>query len=474
MRIINVILCLLFILIFFSNCAVNPVTGKNELMLVSEAQELSLGTKYDKEIVKEYGLYNDKKLNNYILSVGKKLLKYVHRPNLKYHFRVVDRAEVNAFAIPGGYVYVTRGLLAYLNNEAQLAGVLGHELGHINARHSAKQMTKSIFAQLGLTVGAVAFPQIENFSNIISEGVKLLFLKFSRDDEKEADYLGAYYSSNAGYDSYEMANFFKTLERLTSKGKGRLPEWFSTHPSPVNRIIKVRNQTKDIQKKLHFSNYIIKKRRYLSKINGLIFGNNPLDGYREKGYFYHPVLKFKFRLPDNWKMENSPQKVILISDKKDSAIIFHVTEGNFNNVIDKYLSHTALKTYSYKKIKVNGYNAVKTISILKGKNFVVISYFILKQGNIYQFDSIYKNYNEKYRYIPLSFSNIKNLSKLKKKPERIFIAKVKYSSKLKNILHYYGITDPKQIDKISLINGKFPETFIKKGEWIKIIYNDGT
>ncbi len=458
-----------FLLFLMIGCSINPVTGKHELMLVSESQEIAIGKKSDKEIVQEYGIYNNKILSDYVSTIGNKLLKYVHRKELKYHFRVLNSIQVNAFALPGGYVYITRGLLAYLNNEAQLAGVLGHELGHINARHSAKQMTNAMLAQIGLAAGMIAVPELKSFANLISEGVKLLFLKFSRDDENQADYLGVYYSSKAGYNSLEMANFFKTLKRLEPPKNQSLPEWALTHPSPLHRVAKVTDETYKVRKKLYYKQYITNRKNYLSKINGLVFGEDPREGYIENGYFYHPVLKFKFIVPKNWKIENSPSKVLMASNKKDSLIIFHLArENNLNEVVNKYLSNKNLKTFYYKKIKINGLYAAKTISVIRNNKLVLISYFINKDDKIYEFDCVYKNYNEKYGYIPNSFSNIFDFKKLNKKPKRIFVVPAPFSATFKTMLKKYKVNN-KIIKKLAILNGIYPETFIKKGTLLKII-----
>ena len=133
---------ILIILAWFISCAVNPVTGKRELMLLTESDELAMGQQTDQAVIQEYGVYNDPDLNAYVNRLGQEMAKKTHRPQLNYSFKVLDTPVVNAFAVPGGYVYFTRGILGYLNNEAEFAGVLGHELGHINARHSAAKYSQ--------------------------------------------------------------------------------------------------------------------------------------------------------------------------------------------------------------------------------------------------------------------------------------------------------------------------------------------
>src|SRR5215471_13551177 len=165
-------------------CVRNPVTGRRQIVLVSEAQEIAMGRESDREVRQQYGIAEGEALQNYIETVGRKLVKVSHRPNLEWHFTVVDSPVVNAFAIPGGYVYITRGILAYLGNEAELAGVVGHEIGHVTARHSVRQITRQELAQLGLGVGSVLSPAIGQFGNLAESGIGIVFLRFSRDDER--------------------------------------------------------------------------------------------------------------------------------------------------------------------------------------------------------------------------------------------------------------------------------------------------
>ena len=160
------VLWLIFILGFIISCAVNPVTGKRELMLVSSADEAALGKSTDKQVVEQYGIYDDPNLQGYLAEVGNKLAVNSHLPDLQYNFKVVDSEILNAFAVPGGYVYFTRGIMAHLNSEAEMAGVMGHEIGHITARHTAKQITSQQIAQFGIGVGSILSETFSKYSNL--------------------------------------------------------------------------------------------------------------------------------------------------------------------------------------------------------------------------------------------------------------------------------------------------------------------
>ena len=206
---------------------------------MSVAQEKALGASYDPQVVSQFGVYNDEKLQKFISEKGKKMAAISHRPGLDYQFKVVDSPVVNAFAVPGGYVYFTRGIMAHFNNEAEFAGVLGHEIGHVTARHSAKQYSQQMLAQLGFVVGMVASEKFRQYSDLASVGLQLMFMKFSRGHESQSDKLGVEYSTAIGYNAHEMANFFKTIERIQVQAGASVPTMLSTHPDPGDRYNRV-------------------------------------------------------------------------------------------------------------------------------------------------------------------------------------------------------------------------------------------
>src|SRR2546423_1096942 len=224
-------------------CATNPATGARQFMLVSESQEIAMGRDYDKQVVASIGLYADSALQRYIQQFGMRLAATSERPNLPWTFHVVDDPVVNAFALPGGFIYVTRGILAHLNSEAGLAGVVGHEIGHVTARHSASQMTKQQLAQVGLVVGSIASSEFGRYAGLASQALGVLFLKYSRDNERQADDLGLRYMRRVNYDPREMPHVFEMLTRVSqTQGGGRVPEWLAPHPRPQNRGARTRQQ----------------------------------------------------------------------------------------------------------------------------------------------------------------------------------------------------------------------------------------
>src|SRR5438034_2746379 len=266
----------------FTGCARNPVTGKRQIVLVSESQEIAMGQASDPQVRREYGVADTPALQSYVQTMGRKLVRVSHRPNLEGHFTVVDSPVVNAFAIPGGYVYLTRGILAYLGNEAELAGVMGHEIGHVTARHSVRQMTREQLAQIGLGVGSVLSPTFGQFGNLAQSSAGLLFLRFSRDDEREADRLGVEYAARAAYDPREVSNFFDVLGRLSAANdRQTIPGWLSTHPDPPQRVQATRMLAEEWIQMLGLTEerMAVDRDAFLRAIDGTVFGNNPREGF---------------------------------------------------------------------------------------------------------------------------------------------------------------------------------------------------
>ena len=314
----------------FSSCVRNPVTGKRDLMLMSEGQEIAMGKQSDPEIQSFFGIYEDKDLQKFIKEKGQAMAKVSHRPDLPYEFKVVDSPVVNAFAVPGGFIYFTRGIMAHFNNEAEFAGVLGHEIGHVTARHSAKQYSKAMLAQVGMVAGMVISPEFRQFADLANTGVSLLFLKFGRDAESQSDRLGVEYSTQIGYDAQEMAGFFNTLKRLQEQRGGEaVPTFMSTHPHPQDRFNKVTKLAEKWQQKANLTNPEINRESYLRMIDGLIYGEDPKQGFVENNIFYHPVMKFQFPLPRDWSFQNTPAQVQMAQKDGKAMMAFRLGAGKF-------------------------------------------------------------------------------------------------------------------------------------------------
>ena len=300
-------------------CVRNPATGSRQLSLVSESQEIGMGRDFDKQVDAAIGLYADSSLQRWIQAFGKRLADLSERPNLPWTFRIVDDSAVNAFALPGGFIYVTRGILAYLNSEAQLAGVVGHEIGHVTARHAAQQITKQALAQLGLAAGSIASPSVGQYANLASGALGVLFLKYSRDAERQADDLGLRYMERAGYDARELPGVFEMLGRVTSAAGGdRMPGWLATHPDPGDRRERITKELAAVPAESLGTR--VDREPYLRRIEGLVVGTDLREGYFKGSRFVHPGLGFEITFPDGWTQTNERKAVTALALSRDAVI----------------------------------------------------------------------------------------------------------------------------------------------------------
>ena len=299
-------------------CAVNPVTGRKEIMLISENQEVEMGKSTDQSIRSQFGLYADPELAAYVDRVARRMVPFLHRPNLVYHFAVLDTPVENAFAAPGGYVYVTRGLLAMMNSEAELATVLGHELGHVNARHSARQMSSQLLLMGGVVLGSALSEDVAKVAPYMLVGLQVLFLKFSRSDEYQADSLGIAYSRQARYSAAQMIPFFASIQKLEERAGGglRLPNFLSTHPLTARRIEEAKALLEPADAQLE-----VKRGEMLARVDGLVYGEDPRQGFVDGNAFFHPEMRFALAIPDGWTVQNTPRQVILVSKDEKAAVI---------------------------------------------------------------------------------------------------------------------------------------------------------
>ncbi len=305
-------------LLALAGCATNPVTGRHELSLVTANQELAIGREGHAAIVAEYGVYDEPRLAAYVDSVGQALARVSHLPQLKWTFTVLDDPVVNAFATPGGYIYITRGILAHLNSEAQLAGVLGHEIGHVTARHTAQRITQQQLAGLGLTLASAFSEGFRRYGEAAQSALQLVFLKYSRDDETQADELGVSYSARAGYDPREIPATYAMLKRVGERESQRLPAFLSTHPDPGDREARTRQlATAAVAGK---SGLEIRGRAYLARLDRLVFGRDPRQGYFEGEHYYHPQLGFQLSLPAGWKTQDTHASVTAMEPQQHAGV----------------------------------------------------------------------------------------------------------------------------------------------------------
>ncbi|RME01905.1 MAG: peptidase M48 [Calditrichaeota bacterium] len=468
---------LILLSLFFSSCARDYVTGKRTFSLVSESREIEIGREADPQIIAEFGLYDDPKLAAYIDSLGQAIARVSHRPNLKYTFRVVDSPIVNAFALPGGWVYFTRGILAHFNSEAELAGVMGHEVGHVVARHGAEQMSKAQLAGLALNVGAAVSANFRRLSRVAEMGLGLLFLKFSRGQESEADLLGVEYSTRLGYNAHQMANFFKTIARISEKSGQSIPSFLSTHPNPRDREVRIHQLTDEWQKKIAFHPNHRRKIDYLRRIDGIVYGNDPRQGFVENGMFYHPQFRFQFPVVRGWQVNNSPSAVQMVNKDQTAGIQFTLGKGRSpREAADNFLSNVQAEVIEKKSLSIHGMPAMRVEAILtsQNQNMQVLSHFILKDGQIFVFHGFtsqksFDKYVDTFNRVARGFDRLRNRAALSKKPLRVRIRRVRKAGNLATVLKRMG-AKPRQLDELAILNGLDLKDPVPRGAWIKILH----
>lgn len=459
------------------SCARNPVTGKRQLVFMSTAQEIAMGKESDPQIMAFFGTYEDEKLQQFITEKGLEMAAISHRPNLAYEFKIVDSPVINAFAVPGGYVYFTRGIMAHFNNEAEFAGVLGHEIGHITARHSVIQQRNQLLGQIGLLAGIILVPEISQFVEPLSQGMQLALMSFGRDAERQSDKLGVEYSSRVGYDAVEMAGFFRTLERQqANSGGGDIPDFLSTHPSPAERNVTVAKLAGEWQEKLKLEDPTINRNSYLQRIDGLIVGEDPTQGFVENNVFYHPVLKFQFPIPAGWSTQNTPQQVQMVPKSGDALMILMLAQGNSldeagRGILDQY------KLDMVESTKANR-NNLETLVILADQkqeqgtvrvlitliNYGGIIYNMMGVGELSKFPT-YRNLMESSMR---SFAELKDSEKLNRKPDVLRIKTLPRAMTLEAALKSYSMPE-NRFEELALLNGMLLTDQIPANTMIKVI-----
>jgi len=470
-----------FALVFFlclaaASCAINPVTGKKELSLISEEQEIALGKQTDVEIQQQYGVYSDPGLNDYVQSVGKPLGSYTHRPQLDYHFAVLDTPVVNAFALPGGYVYVTRGILALMTSEAELAVVLSHELGHVNARHSVKRMSEMMLVQTGLAIGGAVSKTFADISGLASVGIQLFLLKYSRDDERQADALGVAYARKGNYNPAEMITFFASLEKYGDlSGKGHaLPGFLSTHPLTSERIQNVKFMLAETDQGLE-----IKSKAYLRRIDGLVYGDDPRQGYVEGQTFYHPEMAFSFSIPSGWTLNNTPSQVVLISKDENAALILQAekTQEKLADYARKKAAEIkGSQLVSEDHLTVRGLPSFHQLYDISQENTETLRMrlsLIRKGAYVYTFSALapasgFKSYDPDFRRSTQSFAEVRDTSSLRRNPLRVRIIEANGHQSLQEIFAGTGLKRD-MWPTVALLNGMGLETRPPSGQLVKII-----
>jgi len=453
------------------SCFRNPATGKLQLNLLSESQEVELGKQAKQEAEQTYGVYKEKpELSQYIEGIGKRLSRESGRPDLPWSYEIVDDASVNAFALPGGPIFITRGILGYLNTEAQLAAVLGHETGHVAARHSVNQMSKQQVAQLGLGIGSILSPTVASAAQVASAGLQVLFLKYSREDETQADELGFRFMTKVDYDPSQMIPLFQMLDGVSKQaGAGKTPEWLQTHPDPGNRLAATQQRLKT-ELKGSTQGMKVEREKYLQMIDGISFGEDPRQGFFKGDTFYHPELKFQWKLPSGWKHQNTPQAVAAASPKQDAVLQLQAGgKTSPDEAAQKLFSQEGIK--AGQPVNVRGAKLARAFQAQTQQGVIegVIA-FTSYQGSTYMMAGYtpqggLPGYLNTFIESMESFSELRDPSALSVKPARVKVVKIDQPMSVSEFNAKYPSSA--KLEEVALINavdvnGKIPAGHAKQ------------
>lgn len=378
-----------------SACSVNPATGRYNVGSIND--DVSTGKSQHPQIVQAFGgVYDDPKLAAYVTGIGRDLVRHTEYPDLGFTFTVLNTPTVNAFAIPGGYVYVTRGLLALASNEAELAGVIGHEIGHVIARHGTERQTRSVLTQLGAAAVAMATGN-PDLANVASLGGQAYLQSYSREQELEADTLGVAYMAASGYDPQAMATFLATLgdfSRLQAEMAGRDPssvdqfDFMASHPRTADRVEKAIAEAAAER----IEGGSLRRDAYLAIIDGLLYGDDPKEGIIRGREFIHPELRFRFEAPQGFRLQNGPTRVVA-SNGRDAGMIFDMAQSASSTpagyLEQEWSRQVSLK--NIKSIKIKGQPAAYGTTRVQTQGGVVdllVAAVAADDGRVYRFTYI--------------------------------------------------------------------------------------
>lgn len=470
-----------FVLPFlYYGCAVNPVSGNQDFVLMSENQEIAMGKRYNAEVLKQIPVYSDNELQQYVQALGESLAKNSHRSNLIYRFTVLDSPDVNAFALPGGYIFIYRGLMAYLSSEEELAAVLGHELGHVTARHSVQQISQSqLFDILTTIVGGVGGQSNSTAYNITNLAKGAFLAGYGRKLELQADELGAEYMALDGYSTEGMLKTLSVLKdqevysKEVSKRRGQTQTYhgvFASHPKNDKRFQEVISRAevlKEDSSKDPVGNY-------LNKIEGLVFGDNEASGVRRGRDFYHSSLDLHLQAPKNWEIINTSRRLIFSSPDGEGYLALEVEDQNMRESPREYLKRNFSKNiYEAEDLLLDNYEASKTIIYSANERVRVAA--VYKDRKVFTFIGRTRNFEKDFSSLDKGFVEIINsFSRLKNEeiplslPLRIRSYKVNQGDTYNSLSLRSPIPfDPE--DKLRLLNGDYPNGKLTTGRTIKIV-----
>jgi len=461
-------------------CSTNPATGQSQFTaLMSPQQEVQVGAQEHNKIIKQMGLYPNQELQSYVRQVGEKVARDTERPEVQYKFHLLDSPIVNAFALPGGYVYLTRGLLALANSEDEMASVLAHETAHITARHSAERYSRGVVTSLGAAIIASAVGS-SGVSEALGVGSNLYMKSYSRGQEGQADALGIRYLNRAGYDPFAMGSFLRNLQadsaleaHMMGKKSAAGTNYFSTHPATAERVNKANEESRQYKQKS-----IVHRDAYLKKINNMTYGDSAEQGFVRGRNFYHTGLGFQFTVPQGFNIINQPSNVVAAS-RSGAVMIFDMAANKRNLSPMKFLRSVWMQgepVSGAENITINGMRAATATfpGTVNGKAMnirVVAMRWSAERFARFQI-AIPRNSSQEtvdgLKRATYSFQRMSAQQKKQLKPYRIKIVKARSGDTVPSIAARMAFDDYKEM-RFRVLNGMSAQDSIVSGRRYKIV-----
>jgi predicted Zn-dependent protease len=439
---------------------------------------VNIGKEGSQQVEQSMAMVDDPELQAYVARLGQQLAAASERPDLPWSFKVVDDPTPNAFALPGGPIYFTRGMLTLMDSEAELVTVLGHEIAHVTARHSVEQISRAQLTQLGVGLGMILIPELRPFGDVAGLGLNLLMLKYGRDAEREADELGFGYARAQNYDVSEMADVFESLGRMADlEEQSPLPSWLSTHPAPDERVRAVNERlasrgSRDLDA-------TVGRAEFLEHIDGLTYGANPRNGFFREGVFYHPELAFQFAVPRAWQTQNLARAVLAVSPEQDAAMQLTLAPGSSpDDGLRRFLSQQGVQAGPARGREINGIPAAAASFQAQTQQGVVAGRvaFLAYDDNLYQLVTYapaqrFDQYQATFGDIIASFEPLDDPDILEVEPAVIDIARVERDMTLAEFDRANPSAIP--IERLAILNQlEGPDSRLSKGTLVKRVVGD--
>lgn len=464
-----------------TGCAQNPVTGGRDFVMFGEDKELELGRTYHPQIIEEYGRYEDEALQRYVQEIGEKLAVVSHRPELIYRFTVLDSPVINAFALPGGYIYITRGLMAYLNSEAELAAVLGHEIGHVTARHGVRQQSAAQAASLGYGIGAILLPSLRTAGaqNIFNMMGGALLSGYGREHELESDRLGAEYLARTGYTPNAMFDVISVLKdqatfaEAEARKQGREYQGyhglFASHPDNDTRLQEV---VRAANRYIDADQGRVNADAYLAKIDGMVFGDSEKQGIRSGRNFYHADMQFTMTFPENWHIQNNPNNLQAVAPEGRASIQMGVSDINRRQTPQQFIVERLKVTNLREGQRLSNHGLEGYTGLTQQQGNVLRVAVVYYREQAYIFIGGSKDPKQFNQFDTAILDTVKSLRALRAderdlaRPQRIEVVRTTTDDSYQSWSRRTEISNS-PLEQLRLLNGDYPEGVIKPGKLMK-------